>query len=118
MLIRRSILTILLSGCGPKVEVLETSNEEPPVVPACHTVQLTGDGMGSQDVALDETDAYWASHQRIFRADIATGATTPLYQGDASIRGIAIDESHVYAVEEISHDEGRLLRVPKDGGAF
>lgn len=54
----------------------------------------------------------------ILSASLATREARTLYEGDRSIRHIAIDETHVYAIEESNEDgdPGSLIRVPKSGG--
>lgn len=69
-------------------------------------------------LAVDGASVYWTTATAVRRVPIAGGEPETLVDGLQDARGLAVDGENVYVVDRpaSSAQEGRVLRVPKDGG--
>lgn len=71
----------------------------------------TGGGYGTDDqVAVDDTFAYWSAGQKLVRVPKSGGPAKVLVPGPCCPTGVAVDAKHVYYVNPPA---GSVLRVPK-----
>jgi hypothetical protein len=67
--------------------------------------------------AIDATDAYWTNSAKpteIARASLAAGAARSTPVGATIQKPIAIADAHII----VARDDGAILSLPRDGGAF